>query len=561
MNPKYTTEGFWCRPSQAYYKIRNKMVISIFVSLVVVLAFNIGLVFFAFKNVVSDLVVSQNRIVAEKINRQSIQTDKLAEIKLEHIQNFTSELSSSVEVLDKDYSSLYVLEKNFSSHALGSIVELIKQHEYKEKKTSSFTIDGDLISFFPLSTKTDKQFGGYIVFTTPSTYINQQVTQKIITNIQIAFVVLLLTTFIIFKILQHIYIKKKSKNIRKKTLIATFLAIIIIPQLGITAYNGGSVYDGYRNLAGQRMVALETLIQSHDVDEIANKAEFSKKLDSYLHEFPVISSIKIFDKNKNTWVTAQENEEPNAFLNFLNIKKFLKDKSLIAISDETGATAYYFSIKGNKSFVFTNISKVILNLLTSLVLSSLLFFELLLFLFSRKVEVTSFQREEDNSRSISIRALAFLTIFTLDMVISFLPLYVDGLYKEPILGLGKDFFRPLPIVFELFFVTVAIFTSRKFFINAGWQYPLFFGILLIALGNIFSYLSTEIIPFILSRGFIGFGYGLNYVAFNSYLVTKTEKNKRSQGFAHLGSAIVTGTIVGGLTGGILVWRIYPFIEK
>ena len=123
------------------------------------------------------------------------------------------------------------------------------------------------------------------------------------------------------------------------------------------------------------MVALETLIQSHDVDEIANKAEFSKKLDSYLHEFPVISSIKIFDKNKNTWLTAQENEEPNAFLNFLNIKKFLKDKSLIAISDETGATAYYFSIKGNKSFVFTNISKVILNLLTSLVLSSLLFFE------------------------------------------------------------------------------------------------------------------------------------------------------------------------------------------
>ena len=106
---------------------------------------------------------------------------------------------------------------------------------------------------------------------------------------------------------------------------------------------------------------------------------------------------------------------------------------------------------------------------------------------------------------MAIRALAFLTIFTMDMVISFLPLYVDALYKEPIFGLGKDFFRPLPIVFELLFVAIAISLSRKFIVKSGWQNPLFFGIFLIALGNIFSYFSESIIPFILSRGFIGFG--------------------------------------------------------
>ena len=38
------------------------------------------------------------------------------------------------------------------------------------------------------------------------------------------------------------------------------------------------------------VIAIRNSNSSNDVDEIA---EFSKKLDSYLHEFPVISSIKI----------------------------------------------------------------------------------------------------------------------------------------------------------------------------------------------------------------------------------------------------------------------------
>ena len=430
------------------------MVISIFIALVVVLTFNLGLVFFALKNVVNDLVISQNRIIAEKINSKSLKTAQVDNISLE-IQKYTNELPGSVEVLDTDYSSLYVLENTQPVHALAVVVDLIKQQENKEKKTNSFTIDGDLISFFPHLFKTNTQ-SGYIVFTTPSAYINQQVTQKIITNIQIAFVVLLLITFIIFKILQHIYIKKKSKNIRKKTLIAVFLAIIIIPQLGITVYNGGSVYKGYQDVASQRRVVLENLLQKQDPRDIANKNKFSQKLDTYLQEFVVMGSIEIFDKDKNKWITKQKKEKQSQILEILNIRKFLKNKPLIAINDESGIPAYYFSIKENKRAIAENIRKVILNLLTSIVLSALLFLEILLFLFSRKIEVTTFQRGEDNSRNVAIRALAFLTIFTMDMVISFLPLYVDALYKEPIFGLGKDFFRPLPIVFELLFVAIAI---------------------------------------------------------------------------------------------------------
>ena len=550
MESKFTKDGFWCKPSKVYYKLRNKLVITIFFSLVVVLTFNLGLVFFTLKSIVSDLVINQNRVISDKINVQLFSNNEIDTFNLSQIQDYIVEMPSSVEVLDVDYSSMYVSENTFSTHTLTSIVDLIKQKENQEKQINSFTIDGDLISFFPLLSATNKKLG-YIVFTTPNTYITQQVTKKIITNIKIALVVIVLTIFVIFQILQHIYIRKKSKNIKKKTLIAIFLVIIMIPQIGISIYNAGSIYKGYQDLVHQRKIAVENLIQSQNINEFANKEEFSKKLDSYLQKFVMIGSVSVFDKKGDNWIIKQKKEKHSVFFDFFNKRTSLESKSRISVADETGVERYYFTVKENKSFIFTNIRRVFLNLFTTLILSALLLLELLLFLFSRKIEVTSFQKEEDDSRSVAIRALAFLTIFTMDMVISFLPLYIDGLYKEPIFGLGKDFFRPLPIVCELFFVTIAISTSRKFIINSGWQYPLFLGIFLIGLGNVFSYLSTSIIPFILSRGFIGFGYGLSYVAFNSYLITKTEKNKRSQGFAHLGSAIVTGTIVGGLTGGIL----------
>ena len=550
MESKFSKYGFWCKPSQVYYKLRNNLIITIFISLVVVFVFNLGLVFFTLKTIVGNLVINNNRVISEKINSQLFRNSEVDKFNLTKIQDYIVESPSSVEVLDLDYSSIYVSKNNLSTHTLTSIVDLIKQKESKEKQVNSFTIDGDLISFFPLLSDTNKR-SGYIVFTTPNTYITQQVTKKIITNIQITLAVIIITIFVIFQILQHIYIRKKSKNIKKKTLIAIFLVIIMIPQIGISIYNAGSIYKGYQDLVHQRKIAVENLIQSQNINEFANKEEFSKKLDSYLQKFVMIGSVSVFDKKGDNWIIKQKKEKHSVFFDFFNKRTSLESKSRISVADETGVERYYFTVKENKSFIFTNIRRVFLNLFTTLILSALLLLELLLFLFSRKIEVTSFQKEEDDSRSVAIRALAFLTIFTMDMVISFLPLYIDGLYKEPIFGLGKDFFRPLPIVCELFFVTIAISTSRKFIINSGWQYPLFLGIFLIGLGNVFSYLSTSIIPFILSRGFIGFGYGLSYVAFNSYLITKTEKNKRSQGFAHLGSAIVTGTIVGGLTGGIL----------
>ena len=73
---------------------------------------------------------------------------------------------------------------------------------------------------------------------------------------------IIITIFVIFQILQHIYIRKKSKKIKKKTLITIFLVIMIIPQIGISIYNAGSIYTGYHDLAKQRVVAVENLIQS-----------------------------------------------------------------------------------------------------------------------------------------------------------------------------------------------------------------------------------------------------------------------------------------------------------
>ena len=218
MESKFSKYGFWCKPSQVYYKLRNNLIITIFISLVVVFVFNLGLVFFTLKTIVGNLVINNNRVISEKINSQLFRNSEVDKFNLTKIQDYIVESPSSVEVLDLDYSSIYVSKNNLSTHTLTSIVDLIKQKESKEKQVNSFTIDGDLISFFPLLSDTNKR-SGYIVFTTPNTYITQQVTKKIITNIQITLAVIIITIFVIFQILQHIYIRKKSKKIKKKTLI------------------------------------------------------------------------------------------------------------------------------------------------------------------------------------------------------------------------------------------------------------------------------------------------------------------------------------------------------
>ena len=70
MESKFSKYGFWCKPSQVYYKLRNNLIITIFISLVVVFVFNLGLVFFTLKTIVGNLVINNNRVISEKINSQ-----------------------------------------------------------------------------------------------------------------------------------------------------------------------------------------------------------------------------------------------------------------------------------------------------------------------------------------------------------------------------------------------------------------------------------------------------------------------------------------------------------
>ena len=283
-----------------------------------------------------------------------------------------------------------------------------------------------------------------------------------------------------------------------------------------------------------------------------NKAIIKDQLANYLEQFPEINNITVYNSSREEWLTVDSKEDDSAFWAFILPDSSTYERQLAPMASSNLGDIFFFSLETKRGYIGSNFQETVINFITIIVISGLVLFELLIFLFSRSIELISFSRkEEDVSKSISVRILAFMTIFSIDMVISFLPLYVDNLYTGPVFGfLGKDFFRPLPIVSELFFATIAISLSKKFLDNRGWQYPIIAGMLLIIVGNLFSYLSNNIPIFILSRGITGFGYGLGYIAFNSYIASHTQKGKRSQSVAHLGAALAAGTIGGGLIGGI-----------
>lgn len=200
------------------------------------------------------------------------------------------------------------------------------------------------------------------------------------------------------------------------------------------------------------------------------------------------------------------------------------------------------------------LSEMVMDAITVLVISMLLFIELMFILknvFTRKA--ASMRRKSEDVDPVLMRPAAFLFLFAIDLSMSFIPLYMERLY-EPLLGLPKDVVLGLPITVEFIFVGLAIFGSGFWVDRRGWQEPFLAGMVLSILGLIHSWLAPDALQFILSRGVIGVGYGLALMASQGYVITFTDLRTKALGLAQLFAGIYAGSICGGAAGAMLADR-------
>lgn len=149
-----------------------------------------------------------------------------------------------------------------------------------------------------------------------------------------------------------------------------------------------------------------------------------------------------------------------------------------------------------------------------------------------------------------MRPAIFLFLFGIDLSMAFIPLHMEALPRS-FNGFSPDLLIGLPISVEFLCVGVAILMCGVWLDRSGWKPPFYTGLALTGLGCLYSWLAPDAVQFIISRGVLGFGYGLTLLASQSYVIGHTDNSNKSRGLAHLFAGLYSGSICGAATGAVL----------
>ena len=216
----------------------------------------------------------------------------------------------------------------------------------------------------------------------------------------------------------------------------------------------------------------------------------------------------------------------------------------------------YFSTNASKDILFDKLIDNMMDSLTVIIISILFFVEMLILIFKYFERRVSGIVHIDAVDYGAMRPAAFLFLFGIDISVSFLPLHMENMVI-PILNLSKETIMGLPISVEFLFVGISILISGIWLDRRGWHEPFIIGLIFAFSGILYSWLAPDAIQFIISRGVVGFGYGLSLMAAQGFVITYTDWKTKAQGLAHLFAGIYAGSICGTATGGMLAeWMGY-----
>lgn len=160
----------------------------------------------------------------------------------------------------------------------------------------------------------------------------------------------------------------------------------------------------------------------------------------------------------------------------------------------------------------------------------------------------------DVRSGMRIRAPLFLFMFSEELSRSFLPLYVRELY-QPIPGLGPELVLGLPIT--VFMATVALVTPLAGALTDrhGARRVFLLATLPVAAGYVGACFAQGIYDFLLWRALSAVGYGLIFIASQSYVARTSTSTSRAQGMAIFVGAVAAAGICGPAIGGVVADRI------
>ncbi len=212
----------------------------------------------------------------------------------------------------------------------------------------------------------------------------------------------------------------------------------------------------------------------------------------------------------------------------------------------------------DRSYNSSQMSSIILNLLTVLVTSVFFSVEVVLLMvrmIGRRTGNTAEDDEEEEDKGMLsslyyIRQISFLFYFASRLSSAFIPIMAKSLLN-PFPWITDNAAAGLPQSAETLLTCSAIFITTVILEKKGWKLPFISGVLMVAAGTFLSALSVNLPMFILARAIVGLGYGFCWMTLRNLSLFGKDAKQQLVGFALLNAGIYAGMNCGSSLGAIL----------
>ncbi len=353
-------------------------------------------------------------------------------------------------------------------------------------------------------------------------------------NITHNFLITLAISLILFFIYSaFLHIKANKTLSRAKTFLAP---LIIIQLISITILAIPSVFIAQKYISSLELSAGKAF--SQELSRIntlgiktADIPDLNKTLISFKSSMHNIGYMSIYDQNKQ--LIAGDNVSIGTVQPICNGQENFG----------------YLKIALDRKTLFNIFTKHGIDMLTMLLISSLLAYELsyLLDILISKYEKMTTPRLFPSQLA---RPLGYLGVLALYLPISIVPLYIKSIQAESIFGLPENIYMSLPVSIDMTAICLASLAITILGNRVSWKKLLFTGIILLASAMIISFRSNNALTFLFSRAIYGLGYSCFIISLQLFVISFTKIQDRGKIFSNLTSGLFAGSLCGCALGGI-----------
>ncbi|MBP3729998.1 MAG: MFS transporter [Mailhella sp.] len=195
-----------------------------------------------------------------------------------------------------------------------------------------------------------------------------------------------------------------------------------------------------------------------------------------------------------------------------------------------------------------HLRSVQLDTLTMTVVAALFLCEILFLIMSGEGGLKQF-----SSSPTFMRPVIFSCLFATEMSMAYVPIRIGELGLN-LFGLPPDVVSSLPVSCELFMAGAAMLMGGTWSQRSGWKPMLLSGIGLCCAGSAASIISNGPLPFILSRGLCGLGYGFINLAAQVFVIAHSSESSRAGNLAFMFAGLYAGSLCGSTFGGLIADR-------